>query len=583
MITAHALPTKEPVGEPTAATRHLCAGVYVDERFRDLVIDEVCTAPYRRVAPSYGFDIVPVMRHAWRAAALSTVLRSALVGAVVVPALAGALPCAVLVGCGLALLWLLRVTRVLREADRGRQPKRTPKHREWERALIDSDFLGLLFPDRKARKPPVVQRIRVVALSVAATGAAVAVSDPGQALAALAVAAGMASVCLGVGATRQLMLNRIHRTRDLRPAHLSGRQRAADLQQRHACVVYRRPRHSEDDDEEEDLTFFTLFGDTSPFIGAGELVYQWNPPMSIQLLRPSDNEGARLDDLEHREPPFQTHELVDHLREAVRLLDTDSQEVRLPTQVRDRVYVAETDVAADPSLLARPLDDAGLRTVINTPGARRHHFLEVTTPLAGSEYVATVLLRVNVQGRTLSISMAACVLAHTPRSFQRTEEFGQHGTMAVVWSSFRELRALPAEIQKSWRVVRHLGALGKAAVLPRDLTSEPRRNLLVGSRVSIRETSSQAWSKVQLEKSEILGRMKTIELRLLRAASDFLSTKDVDISEFTNRAMKIINSGIFNFGDNNSFNNNAVGDSAHVGVAANQPVGSGAPSGGGNQ
>ncbi|WP_129840739.1 hypothetical protein [Streptomyces sp. RFCAC02] len=583
MITAHALPTKESLAEPTAATRHLCVGVYVDERFRDLVIDEVCTAPYRRVAPSYGFDIVPVMRHAWRAAALSTILRSTLVGSVVVPALVGALPCAVLVGCGLALLWLLRVTRVLREADRERQPRRTSKRREWELAIIDSDFLGLLFPDGRARKPPVFRRIRVVALSVAATGSAVAVSDPGQALAALAITMGMAFMCLGVGATRQLMLNRIHRARDLRPARLSGRQRAADLQQHHTCAVYRRPRHSEDDDDEEDLTFFTLFGDTSPFIGAGELVYQWNPPMSIQLLRPSDDDGAQLHDLEHREPPFQTHELVDHLREAVRLLDTDSQEVRLPTQVRDRVYVAETDVAADPSLLARPLDDAELRAVINTPGARRHHFLEVTTPMAGSEYVATVLLRVNVQGRTLSISMAACVLAHTPRSFQQTEEFGQHGAMAVVWSAFRELRGLPREIQRSWRVVRHLGALGKAAVLPRDLTSEPRRNVLIGSRVSIRETSSQAWSKVQLEKSEILGQMKTIELRLLRAASDFLSTKEVDISEFTHRAMKIINSGIFNFGDNNSFNNNAVGDTAHVGVAGNQPVGSGTPSAGGKQ
>ncbi|MFW6692854.1 hypothetical protein [Streptomyces sp. MAR4 CNX-425] len=573
MISTHALPAKETVDEPTAATRHLCAGMYVDERFRDLVIDEVCTAPYRRVAPSYGFDIVPVMRHAWRAAALSTVLRVALVGAVAVPALAGALPCAVLLGCGLALLWLLRVTRMLREADRKRQPKRTSKRRYWKLVIFESDLLRLVFPRWKAEKPPVFRHIRVVALSVTATGVVVAVSHPGQALVALAVAMGTAVLCLAVGATRQLMLNRIHRARNLRPARLSGRQRAADLQQRHACAVYRRPRHSEDDDDEEEgLTFFTVFGDRSPFVGAGELVYQWNPPMNIQLLRPSEDDGAQLHDLEHREPPFQTHELVDHLREAMRLLDTDSQDVRLPIQVRDRVYVAETDVAADPSL-ALSLDDAELQAVINTPGARRHHFLEVTAPMAGSEFVATVLLRVSVQGRTLSIFMAACVLAHTPRSFQRTEEFGQQGAMAVVLSAFCELGALPREIQKSWRVVRHLRALGKAAVLPRGLTSEPRRNILTGSRVSIREKASQAWSKVQLEKSDILGQMKTIELRLLRAASDFLSTKDVDISEFTNRALKIINSGIFNFGDNNNFNNNAVGDGAHAGAAGTQPAG----------
>ncbi|MFH9299484.1 hypothetical protein [Streptomyces sp. NPDC017520] len=87
MFTSHAPSAKALGDEPSAATRHLCSGVYVDERFRDLVIDEVCTAPYRRVAPSYGFDIVPVMRHAWRAAALTALLRGTVAGAVSVPVL----------------------------------------------------------------------------------------------------------------------------------------------------------------------------------------------------------------------------------------------------------------------------------------------------------------------------------------------------------------------------------------------------------------------------------------------------------------------------------------------------------------
>lgn len=96
--------------------------------------------------------------------------------------------------------------------------------------------------------------------------------------------------------------------------------------------------------------------------------------------------------------------------------------------------------------------------------------------------------------------------------------------------------------------------------------------------MSIREQSAQAWSKVQLEKTDILGRMKTIEQRLLRAAGDFLLTKDVDASEFNNRALKIINSGIFNFGDNNTISNNAVGDAAQVGATANPAMGTDIPS-----
>ncbi len=50
----------------TPATRHLCAGVYLDRAFRNLVIRKVHNVPRRRAAPSYGFDLVPVVRHAWR-------------------------------------------------------------------------------------------------------------------------------------------------------------------------------------------------------------------------------------------------------------------------------------------------------------------------------------------------------------------------------------------------------------------------------------------------------------------------------------------------------------------------------------
>ncbi|UXX98136.1 hypothetical protein N7U49_48480 (plasmid) [Streptomyces sp. AD2-2] len=221
--------------------------------------------------------------------------------------------------------------------------------------------------------------------------------------------------------------------------------------------------------------------------------------MSIQLLRAGTDE-APLHEREHTVPPFKAHELVEYLREAVLSLNTDSHDVRLPAEIRDRVYVAETDVAVDRSLLPQHFTRSELHSIINTPESKQHHFLEIITPADGSEFVATVLLHVSLQGRTLSLSTAACVLAHTPRSFQRTEEFGHHGTSAVLWAAFNELSALPTDIQYSWRVLRYFYTLAKAAVLPRDLTTTPIRNILIGSRVSIREESSQTWTKVQLEK-----------------------------------------------------------------------------------
>lgn len=569
MTTSTAPPAQETTLEPTAATRHLCAGVYVDERFRDLVIDEVCTAPHRRVAPSYGFDIVPVMQHAWRAAALRAISRTAVLAAMAGPLLTGSVPAAILIACGFGLLLLLRLAVRLRDVDSQSLAAVASRRRVPSPLRAHRYLLRLLLPRITTPKARVVKRVTTAALWLALIIVATALLYPRQALGALLLAAALAVVYLAVGATHQLILNRILRTPALRPSRLSARQRAADRQQHHMCAVYRRSRHS--DDEDDDLTMFTLFGDESPFIGAGELVYQWNPPMSIQLLR-AESDEAPLHEREHAVPPFKAHELVEYLREAVLPLNADSHDVRLPAEVRDRVYVAETDVAVDRSLLPHHFTRSELRSIINTPESKQHHFLEIITPASGSEFVATVLVRVSLQGRTLSLSTAACVLAHTPRSFQRGEEFGHHGATAVLWAAFNELSALPSDIHYSWRLFRYFYTLAKAAILPHDLTMTPIRNILIGSRVSIREDSSQTWTKVQLEKSDILGRLKTIEQRLLSAASDFLQTKDVDTSVFNDRALKIINSGIFNFGDNNSFTNNAVGDAAQVSVSSGQPT-----------
>ncbi|MEU1077274.1 MULTISPECIES: hypothetical protein [unclassified Streptomyces] len=569
MTTSDAPPAQETTPELTAATRHLCTGVYVDERFRDLVIDEVCTAPHRRVAPSYGFDIVPVMHHAWRAAALRAFPRVTVLAAIAGPLLTGSTPVAVLIASGFGLLLLLRLAVVLRGVDSQSMAGSRSRRRVPDPLRAHRFLLKFLLPRLTTPKARVVKRVTAAAIWLVLTILTTSFLYPRQALAALWLAGALTLVYLAVGAARQLILNRILRTPVLRPSRLSGRQRAADRQQHHMCAVYRRSRHA--DDEDDDLTMFTLFGDESPFIGAGELVYQWNPPMSIQLLR-AESDDEPLHEREHAVPPFRAHELVEYLSEAVLPLNADSHDVRLPAEVRDRVYVAETDVAADRSLLPHHFTRSELRSIIDTPESKQHHFLEIITPADGSEFVATVLLHVSLQGRTLSLSTAACVLAHTPRSFQRAEEFGHHGTAAVIWSALNELSALPADIQHSWRVLRYLYTLAKAAILPRDLTTTPIRNVLIGSRVSIRQESSQTWTKVQLEKSDILGRLKTIEQRLLSAASDFLQSRDVDTSVFNDRALKIINSGIFNFGDNNSFTNNAVGDAAQVSVPANQPA-----------
>src|SRR5437870_13059955 len=50
----------------TEATRYLCAGAELDEVFSDHIVSELFTQLKRAAAPSYGFDLVPVVKHCFR-------------------------------------------------------------------------------------------------------------------------------------------------------------------------------------------------------------------------------------------------------------------------------------------------------------------------------------------------------------------------------------------------------------------------------------------------------------------------------------------------------------------------------------
>src|SRR3712207_6640767 len=77
--------------DPTTATRHLCAGAYLDQGFRDTALREVYLRPARAVALSYGFSLTPVLAHCRRARSVALV-RDAAVTATLVAALGVARP-----------------------------------------------------------------------------------------------------------------------------------------------------------------------------------------------------------------------------------------------------------------------------------------------------------------------------------------------------------------------------------------------------------------------------------------------------------------------------------------------------------
>ena len=559
MSTLHTPPSQKLSPRPPSdATRHLCAGVHLDERFRDFVIGRICTSPHRRTAPSYGFDLLPVMRHAWWAAHLSALPRLAVPATLVIPFLLGHTVTGLVTVCGLLLCVLFHHAQLLSSRiatndplSFGPSPHSKPGLRHflenWRRRTTDQ---------RRS-----LRRIGACAFTVFIVAIAAYHSSPSQGEFGLCLLITLMALVSIMSTITQAMINHIQRAPRLRHRRPNSREKVIDRQQDHDCVVYRRPPHTSQ--ENERLTLASLFGEESPFVGAGKPVYQWEP-LLIPLLRPGDDEKIPLHEREHETPPFRPHQLVDRLRRELEALRNDEENVRLPVEVRERIYIAETEVSSDRSLLTeRDIDRRRKRSIIDGDVAKGLHFIEVSVPSHGSGLVTTVLLHVRVRGRTLSLFCVTCALTRLPDHFRKAEEYGQSGKRALLSALMRGVFRFPQEIYKSLRLPLYVCFLFKALLLPSDLTLKPIRNIRIGTRDSVREKHAQDWNRAQLDQHDVHEHMKTVELRMLNATSDFLVEHDVDISEFNSRAHKIIQNS-FNIGNNNTIHGSALGNGAQA-------------------
>ena len=564
---SHKTETSSPL---TPATRHLCAGAMIDRSFRDRVI-RVHNASQQRIAPSYEFDLVPVMRSAWAALFLEAAGHTALLAAVTLPVAMGRTWSAVLVACAL-IVWTVvhaevrRTRSVLRRAAEESDRKRMDT---WKRRfgrlsalrpapLLDRPITGV------ARLVPLrFRRYASGGLAVALFVGGSYVLRPADTEFAGSIAACLVAAMAAFGVTRQLRINRLYKDSPPPPRRLTHRERSVRDQQDHPCVVYRRTDLSEADEDDGLPLSIAPFGNTSPFVGAGEIVHLWNPPMTVQMLRP-DEGGQSTQEREWERPPFRAHELVDHLRQSMRKLDRDSEDVRLRGIVGDRVFVCDSDVSADRALLDRATAAREINRIIDAPGHTGHHFLEVCVPSAGGELVTTVLLRVSLQGRTLSLDFAACVLTRTPEPFRKFDLYAEHGAFALAIAALRAVRDIPLELARIYRLLKLPVAAVRWFLAQQERTLRPRKGVQIGSTTSIRESCAEPWGEVQLDKNTILRHMKIVEEHLLNSVHDFLESHGIDTEAFRKRATNILTASVINVGGTNQFTNSAIGAQAQA-------------------
>ncbi|MEV7190245.1 hypothetical protein AB0N81_00370 [Streptomyces sp. NPDC093510] len=489
-----------PVGllrkQDQAATRRLCAGVYLDAQYRTAVIQDVYNARKRRVAPSYGYDLVPVLAHAWRAWWLSTVADALILvvfcAAYVIHPAAAFFATVVLID--LALLSMF----VAHFSDRSRS---------WERGII----LAAL--------------TTVVAFAVLFTN-----DGSGGFLAAALIGAAPCVVLSTTGVVRQLALNRLRPHLEAnRPMRTSRRMSVIDGQQRHPMVVY---------------------GADEPFIGSGRRLSTWSFAQRLVVTK-----GIGVEkDVEFEKKPFPTWELVEELRRAITALGTeDDPETRLPgLLVNDSLFVEGRYAQSYASELAAAPDADLVRRMLDRPTETARHYLTCRVESWGGDLVTTIFVHVSLQGRTLYIEFTTCGLAPTRLEYHAVDVVGRTGRKAVVRAAFTSLLGLPAA---ALAPVRLLGAaallLGSVGAAADATASSLKRGNNIGAALSAREIASIEADESYFQTFDVAKHSKVIERRLLATVGEFLKEHGVDTTEFLQRATAILNNGIINTGSGN--------------------------------
>lgn len=540
--------------EATAATRHLCAGTFLDREFRDLLLGQVRHNAVRRVSPSYGFDLVPVTSQAWRSWWLETTGQAFILALLVI---ATALDSsAVITAVCASGIWYLGSLMLRHAPETARLHVKSTSARWLRRSL------------RVGERERHRELSRLVGVS--AGGCAVLIVIGGVSatsrgsLAHGVFAAAVLMLILGaaaavIGAAHQTALNRTCSAGSLRPARLGRRLAMIDQQQSCDYVVYRRPSP---DDGGPGHVFPGWDREPTRFIGSGTLVHRWLPPLGVQLLRPG--EGS-MPDREYPSPPFASHELVEHLKNTMKQVGDGGDPTRLRGfDVSDRLYIAETEVGKERGFLQRRCPLAEVNRIIDDPHHTARHYLEIRVS-SGGEVVTTVFLRVTIRGRTLSLDFSACALTRTPLAFQVLEQYAETGAGAVLRAAARGVGGLPQSLAGLWRLGLAPWVLIRSAWAVKDRTITPRRGLMIGSRLSVREEIAEDWDDADLDKITIYDEMKIVEQRLLKATEDFLEARKVDTSIFRRRVFSIINTGVLNMGKL-EMNQSAVGPGAQVRV-----------------
>ncbi|MGW1839542.1 hypothetical protein [Streptomyces sp. NPDC002067] len=528
------------------ATRLLCAGTYLDDTFRDAVIDELYVHEERFAAPSLGIDAARVLAHALRARRLQLGWAAALLGLwlLSVPISFGLsglyvwpvlllglgrfvrrlpLPFWLAAGGAFLLRWYGRITAAMIVVFLAAGAfGSTASMLDWLVPGVSDDGYSTYAGD-----------------GTEATGWAGSGGLDGGSSSGPGVVQMWTALLLPVATAVLVALQRRRVARVLREE--LSRSRFPDLRrdpaEAHTGARFQRLR---DRIRTEQHSRLAMYRPGEPFRGAGEAYGTWS--LSVELRPRTDTEVRPLDNaafLERIVP------LVQALR-----VPSAHRSPRARSAVRDRLRELETDecvfLPADglpsraaapyaPQELARHLADA-----VEEGGETRRHFLRIRVGGWHEGVVTTLFVRVHTQGGMLMLEVAPHVLWPLRQEFQDADRFAhQEAHLHPVVQGLRALTGTSRAcahaatgvarwLRSAWRLA--IGGHGTA--LPE------------GPGLAVRELGSYGDASL-FQGMDAARYLKTVQQRVAAGVTTALHEAGYVTEEFERRVINVAEGGVY--------------------------------------
>ncbi|GIF63631.1 hypothetical protein Ais01nite_16660 [Asanoa ishikariensis] len=564
LLFDHSAPPEQPAGPLNAITRYLCGASYVDPGFGDRVVGELTEDAHRAVVPPTGYDLGPVLRHAYRARRI-WLTQHALVTLVLLAGLFLApVGTILLVGAGLALALPALI---------GGRIGRAKSRRVAVVAVAVLLALALF-------GVPIVMAINSLVDSFDSSGDSYdygggyggydeSTEPSGAGLWFL----GMGLV--GVAAFLVVLVCKGQAVRvlatELAPGAPVGRHGTGvggPAGQRVQAVA--AAQHGN----------IVLHSGYNPFLGAGRVTDAWSVAVELKPARPLDGLLAPRRPPDEPAPPpvaIDPVALNRHVKERVAALsspDLPEGAAFTSLQLRDQIIADGTrwrDFPLVDQALRVPYSVAtrdAMDEIVRHPQSSARHFLRVSVgaesrairrpdrtvvmPAEHQSVMVTTFTHIAVEGGMLYVENVAAMLGPIRRKYLDIDHFPRSAD--VWWEALKEsLRSAGADIALAaprllTTLVRRVRAWWRGGRADRLSMEDEVYDF--GARDEVRQMASLTTPMTYLQRLDSTKYAKLVQRRINDAVVDYLRRNGVDTSEYEERVSSYTNNGVVIAGDN---------------------------------